>query len=60
LLKEGYLGDHMSWTTARFTRDYIAPILLGEPPQKIFQPMIEVEARAPAAAKVSTHKGDRK
>jgi len=29
LVKSGHLGGHMGWTTTRFARDYLAPILLG-------------------------------
>lgn len=30
LVKSGHLGGHMGWTTARFARDFLAPILIGE------------------------------
>ena len=30
LLKAGHMGGHMGWTTTRFARDFLAPILLGE------------------------------
>ena len=29
LAKSGHLGGHMGWTTTRFARDFLAPILLG-------------------------------
>jgi len=29
LLKTGHLGGHMGWTSTRFARDFIAPILAG-------------------------------
>ena len=29
LLKSGHLGGHMGWTTTRFARDFLAPILIG-------------------------------
>ena len=30
LLKTGHLGGHMGWTSTRFARDFIAPILAGK------------------------------
>jgi pimeloyl-ACP methyl ester carboxylesterase len=30
LLKMGHLGGHMGWTSSRFARDFIAPILAGK------------------------------
>ena len=30
LVKSGHLGGHMGWTTSRFARDFIAPILIGQ------------------------------
>ncbi len=30
LVKSGHLGGHMGWTTTRFARDFLAPILIGQ------------------------------
>jgi len=30
LAKSGHLGGHMGWTTTRFARDFLAPILIGQ------------------------------
>jgi len=30
LVKSGHLGGHMGWTTTRFARDFLGPILVGE------------------------------
>lgn len=37
LLTKGNLGSHMSWTTAAFAREYIAPILLGREASPLFK-----------------------
>jgi len=30
LLRAGHMGGHMGWTTTRFARDFLAPILMGQ------------------------------
>jgi len=55
LVKSGHLGGHMGWTTTRFARDFLAPILIGQADPG--QPMVvrglgkpPAEARGAAAA----------
>jgi len=40
LVSTGHLGGHMGWTTTRFARDFIAPILAGrsDPGEPMIQP----------------------
>lgn len=41
LLTKGNLGGHMSWTTASFARQYIAPVLLGLDVPPLFKGIAE-------------------
>lgn len=47
LVKMGHLGGHMGWTSTRFARDFIAPILAGkiDPGES----MVQAEDAAPPA-----------
>jgi len=47
LVKTGHLGGHMGWTTTRFARDFLGPILLGK--HDPGQPMAVVRPEATAA-----------
>jgi pimeloyl-ACP methyl ester carboxylesterase len=51
LVKMGNLGDHMGWTTTRFARDFIAPILAGrtDPGEPLAVPAGPATATAPPA-----------
>ena len=48
LVKSGNLGGHMGWTTTRFAREYLAPILLGRSDPG--RPMLDLRSPGPRAA----------
>lgn len=53
LVKAGHLGGHMGWTTTRFARDYLAPILLGRSDPG--QPMLRLPSPAGEAPTDDRH-----
>ena len=58
-VKMGHLGGHMGWTTTRFARDYLAPILAGQ--RDPGEPLVVREAAprpaAPSAVPPRTESG---
>jgi len=53
LMKSGHLGGHMGWTTTRFARDFLGPILLGR--RDPGRPMVVVEPSATASRPGDRH-----
>ncbi|MEA3366494.1 MAG: alpha/beta hydrolase [Planctomycetota bacterium] len=53
LLKAGHLGGHMGWTTTRFARDFLGPILLGR--RDPGRPMVVVQPSATASRPGDRH-----
>jgi len=47
LVKSGHLGGHMGWTTTRFARDFLAPILKGR--RDPGRPMVTLRPSATAS-----------
>jgi len=47
LVKAGHLGGHMGWTTTRFAREYLGPILLGRSDPG--RPMLDLSSPSPRA-----------
>jgi len=60
LAKSGHLGGHMGWTTTRFAREFLGPILLGQ--RDPGRPMAVVRPSATAAhadgTKTDSHTGN--
>jgi pimeloyl-ACP methyl ester carboxylesterase len=56
--KKGILGGHMSWSSPWFAREFIAPVLRGEPASPVFQP-VEKPRDAQGGASTASATGGR-